>query len=121
MKFYHNEFGYAQFEPCRDKLVKLALALDDRTFKTSSEERGFVLDAFCSLRQDFEVSKSLGETGLGGSLNVEQWKERVEKCSVEQALKSIFIDFLALDYMPVEFLNVAWDSTCEIQICRLIS
>jgi hypothetical protein len=54
-------------------------------------------------------------------MQLQQWKKRVEKCSVEQALKSIFIDFLALDYMPVEFLNVAWDSTCEIQISRLIS
>jgi hypothetical protein len=121
MKNYHNEFGYAQFEPCRDKLVTLALALEDRVFKSTSEERGVVLDAFCSLRQDYEVCKSLGETGLGGSMNVEQWKERVEPCPVEQALKAIFIDFVALDYMPVEFLSVAWDATCEIQICRVMN
>jgi hypothetical protein len=121
MKNYHNEFGYAQFEPCRDKMVTLALALECRTFKNTSEERGVVLDAFCSLRQDYEVCKSLGETGLGGSMNVEQWKERVETCPVEQALKAIFTDFVELDYMPVEFLSVAWDVICEIQIYRAMN
>jgi hypothetical protein len=121
MRNYHNEFGYAQFSPCREKLVKLALALEGHVFKNTSEERGFVLDAFCSLRQDYEVCKSLGETGLGGSMNIGQWKARVETSHVEQALKAIFTDFVELDYMPVEFLNVAWDLTCEIQVYRAMN
>jgi hypothetical protein len=95
--------------------------LEDHSFQTTSQERGFVLDAFCSLRQDYEVCKSLGETGLGGSMNIDQWKERVEKCNVVQALKPIFTDFVDLHYMPVEFLNVAWDAICEIQICRVMN
>ena len=121
VKHYYNDLGIVDYEYSHEHLVDLSNALEFIEFNDTSSERAFIQDAQASVAYNYSIHESLGESGLGGCLSLEQWRKTIEHDPIEQILKLVLFDFTDKGYLYNEFSMVANSMICEIQFNKALS
>jgi hypothetical protein len=117
LKHYYDDNGVTTYDINSTLLTDLALALTAE--HSRDEQRNIVHNLAVDLEYDYNYYKDFG--GIGGCITLDQWLATPSHgIPGTEQLKRILFDFASKDYLIDEFLLVAHDAICKIQINYLL-
>ena len=109
MHYYNDDGGLGYAGVGNELLNALYLELD--MGMTDEEQRNLVMGTAAAVKYDYDIHASLG--GLSG---LGEWENVEEEDGLRHVLKKMIFKTVRDGLLYQEFLLVAWEAVCRIQI-----
>lgn len=113
---YFDDNGHACYETPNNLILKLAEIVVpkkvDNFHQFQLELRHKLYNAGAGIIQGWQIHSTMA--GLGGCLNLQQWREKNDEDPLEQILKEMMFHFTDQNYLYREFLSVIESVYCQI-------